>query len=59
MHLGLLEVEILKHTPNSFSIGFLKYLYGYEVNTSVGIGAATFIKENETDMPSITRNLSD
>lgn len=26
MHLGLFEVEILTHTPNSFSVGFLKYI---------------------------------
>lgn len=59
MHLGLYKVENLKHTPNSFSIGFLKYLYGYEVNNRIGIGAVTSIKKNVMDMPSITRNLSD
>lgn len=59
MHLGLYKVENLKHTPNSFSIGFLKCLYGYEVNNRMGIGAVTCIKKNVMAMPSKTRNLSD
>lgn len=53
------KVENLKHTPNSFSIGFLKYLCGYEVNNRMGIGVVTCIKKNVMAMPSITRNLSD